>query len=131
VKRPVDLAAGQPNERGAGLLACVLRQRDDRIDPGIDLGNPLQAGIDGLDGGDLAGADPPGEVGRRGGPERLGYPLASIARTLFSRRRWRGSPLNVAPRNATMHSHAGSGPITRDPSVMTFMSSCSTPWWAE
>ena len=30
-----------------------------------------------------------------------------------------------------MHSNAGSGPMTRAPSVSTFMSSCSTPWWAE
>ena len=29
------------------------------------------------------------------------------------------------------HSKAGSGPMTRAPSVSTFMSSCSTPWCAE
>ena len=41
----------------------------------------------------------------------LSVSAASIARTLSSRRWWRGSPLNVAPRNATTHSKAGSGPI--------------------
>ena len=34
-----------------------------------------------------------------------------MARTLSRRRWWRGSPLNVAPRNASAHSKAGSGPI--------------------
>jgi hypothetical protein len=131
MERSVDLAAGQADERGAGLLARVVRQRDDRVEARIDVRDPLEAGLDGLDGGDLTGPDPPGEVGRRNGPERLGYPSASMARTLSSRRRWRGSPLNVAPRKATMHSQAGSGPITREPRVRTFMSSCSTPWWAE
>ena len=56
---------------------------------------------------------------------------ASMASTLASRRRWRGSPLNVAPTKASTHSYAGSGPMTRAPSVRTFMSSCSTPWCAE
>ena len=36
-----------------------------------------------------------------------------------------------AARNARAHSNASSGPITREPRVRTFMSSCSTPWWAE
>src|SRR6185503_6348564 len=55
----------------------------------------------------------------------------SIARTLSRRRRWRDSPLNEAARKASEHSSAGSAPMTRAPRVSTFMSSCSTPWWAE
>src|SRR5579862_1562069 len=55
----------------------------------------------------------------------------SMARTLSSRRRCLGSPLNTAPRKAREHSTAGSMPMTREPRVRTFMSSCSTPWWAE
>ena len=66
--------------------------------------------------GDLAVADERGQPARRRAPELVGgQSPASIARTLSSRRRWRSSPLNVAPRNATTHSHAGSGPMTREP----------------
>ena len=36
----------------------------------------------------------------------------------------------IAPRNASAHSVAGSGPMTRPPIARTLMSSCSTPWRA-
>ena len=67
---------------------------------------------------------PGGPTGRREGPRRphgvvssYASPMdsASIARTLSRRRRWRGSPLNVAPRNASEISTAGSMPMTRAP----------------
>ena len=63
--------------------------------------------------------------------ERLAGRLGLDGQHLPSRRSWRGSPVKVAPRKATAHSKAGSGPMTRAPSVRTFMSSCSTPWCAE
>ena len=82
-------------------------------------------------GGARSSHHPRGDVGRRGGSiraprSRRARPLgvkpvtdlrrltsgASMARTLSSRRRWRCSPLNVAPRKAIEHSYAGSGPMT-------------------
>ena len=50
---------------------------------------------------------------------------------LASRRTWRSSPENFAAVKARTTSAASEGPMTRAPSEITFMSSSSTPWWAE
>ena len=41
------------------------------------------------------------------------------------------APLNRAFRNVSINSHASADPITFPPRQNTFMSSSSTPWWAE
>ena len=42
-----------------------------------------------------------------------------------------GDPSKVAFKKAETSSRASDGPTTSEPRQSTFMSSCSTPWWAE
>ena len=114
---PGDLAARQPRRPRRGRRSSASSANaTTRVDPRVDRrrsgrGTPRRPRRTRPRGSGSARPGRPADALQSSSP--LSPPPRSRG-PCASRRRWRASPLNVAPRNATTHSHAGSGPITRD-----------------